>query len=269
MKRNPLPALLLFSITFFSLSCNKSLEDYFNPDGISDHIYRGPIVDVGNGSMRSFFTVSPTGVPLKIGLEMTQAALDGLPTDPNDHMHNTFVLSIPQKAKDMTAFEHIVVDWNPAGHPPFDAYGKPHFDIHFYKITNAQRQTIAPYSPETAALHDKLPPAGYVPASFLATEGGVPQMGKHWIDTKAPEFNGGTFTRTFLYGTYNGAVTFYEPMVTHEYLSSGAEASLAFEQPKYFAPDETYYPTKYEIKMDSKKRHTISLTDFVWRNMDK
>jgi hypothetical protein len=258
--------ILLICLTSLSLSCNKSWEDYFNPNGISDHTYRGPVVKMGNGTIRSYFVVSPTGVPLKLGVELTDAALTGLPTDPNDFMGNSFQLSIPQKAKDMTAFDHIVVDWNPHGHPPNDVYGEEHFDIHFYKMTPAQRKAIPPYSPETAALYDNHPPDGYVPQTFVPTPGGVPQMGKHWVDTKAPEYNGGAFSKTFIYGTYNGAVNFYEPMATHELLESGVTSSTPFDQPKYVAPDETYYPTTYDIGRDAKKHtHSVSLANFVWR----
>jgi hypothetical protein len=256
----------VLAITLFSLSCNKSLEDYFNPDGISDHVYWGPIVKMGNGSIRSFFRVGPTGVPLKLGIQMNDAALEGLPQDPTDFEHNMFMLTIPQKAKDLTAFDHIMVDWTPQGHPPFEAYAKPHFDIHFYKMSHSEVMAIPPYTPETAGLHDKLPPQGSIPTSFMPTEGGVPAMGKHWLDKNAPEFNGGTFTKTFIYGSYNGQVNFYEPMVTHEHLSSGVESSTAFDQPLFFAPDETYYPTKYEITRDAgRKFHAVALTDFKWR----
>lgn len=266
MNRNLSPGLLLLCLTVLSLSCNKNLEDYFNPDGISDRIYRGPIYKMGNGSVRSFFTVSPTGVPLKIGVEMTDAALGGLPADPMDFAANTFVLSIPQKAKDFTAFNHIIVDWNPAGHDPVRVYDKPHFDFHFYEISVAQQTAIPPYSAETAALFDKLPPDGYMPETFVPTPGGVPQMGKHWADVTAPENNGGEFTKTFIYGSYDGKVHFYEPMITWDLIKSGVESSTDVAQPKYFAPDKKYYPTKYEIAMDAaKKIHTISLTGFVWR----
>jgi hypothetical protein len=268
MRHNLTRLLGIFSITLLSLSCNKSLEDYFNPDGLSDHVYWGPIVKMGDGSVRSFFRVSPAGVPLRIGIQFTDAALNGLSQDPMDFEHNMFVLSIPQKAKDLTAFEHLIVDWNPQGHPPLDVYGKPHFDFHFYKISNKQRMMIPPYSSESAAAFDKLPPDGYVPESFMPTPEGVPGMGKHWLDKNAPELNGGTFTKTFIYGTYNGAVNFVEPMVTHEYLSSGTESSTAFDQPDYFAPDKTYYPTKYEITRDAQRHlHAVALTDFRWRQM--
>ena len=266
MKQNPLLHLLLLAFTLVSLSCNKSLEDYFNPDGIADHVYRGPIVKMGNGQVRSFFTVGPTGVPLKIGVEMNDAALEGLPTDPTDFMGNLFELSIPQKAKDMTAFNHLTVDWNPHGHDPEHVYDKPHFDFHFYKISPAARKSIPPYTAETAALFDKLPPAGYMPTTFVPTPGGVPGMGKHWVSTEGDEANGIPFTKTFIYGSYNGEVNFVEPMVTLELLKSGVQSSTAVAQPTHFAPDSTYYPTTYEITRDSQKKlHTVALTDFVWR----
>ena len=46
----------------------------------------------------------------------------------------------------------------------------------------------------------------------LPTPGGVPQMGKHWINPASPEIGGGqTFTHTMLYGSYGAQFTFVEP----------------------------------------------------------
>ena len=259
--------LWVCSITLLSLSCNKNLEDYFNPHGISDHVYRGPLVKMGNGQVRAVFTVSPTGIPLALSIEMNDAALQGLSQDPNDFAHNTFVLSLPQMAKDLTAFNHITIDWNPKGHPPFEIYGKPHFDFHFYKISLKEQQAIPPYELDSIPFNT-FPPAGYVPNTYFPSPGGVPEMGKHWLDKNAPELNGSPFTKTFIYGTYDGAVTFLEPMITYDYISSGTQSSTAYDQPKYFAPEKKYYPTKYEVARDaSKHTHTISLTDFKWREM--
>lgn len=258
--------LWISGITLLSLSCNKSWEDYFNPDGLADHVYRGPVQKIGNGQIRSFFSVSPAGVPLKIGFEMSDAALENLSQDATDFSSNTFVLSLPQKAKDLTAFNHLVADWNPAGHEPEAIYGLPHFDFHFYKISLTAQEAIPPYTPETTAMFDKEPPAGYLPATFMASPGGVPEMGKHWIDVNAPEFNGNTFTKTFIYGTFNGEVTFYEPMITRAFLLTNSNTSTAVDQPTKFAPGDRYYPTKYETTWDAKKKvRTVALTDFVWR----
>ncbi len=50
--------------------------------------------------------------------------------------------------------------------------------------------------------------------------GGVPQMGAHWVDVTSPELNGSTFAQTFIYGSYDGQVNFYEPMITLDFLKN-------------------------------------------------
>ncbi len=268
MKHNQAKPLWVLGVTLLFFSCTRNVEDYYNPDGIMDHVLRGPIVKMGDGGVRSFFTIGPTGVPLKLGFEVDDAALNNLPTDPMDYAHSMFLLSIPQKAKDMTAFDHLVVSWNVHGHEPDHVYDLPHFDFHFYKMNVAMQTGIPPYTQYTASHFDNLPPAGYMPESYFATPGGVPQMGKHWVDLSSPEFNGSAFTKSFIFGSYDGATTFYEPMITRALLQSGAASSTAIPQPKYFAPDDNYYPTKYEISWDAKKKiHTVALTGFVWQHM--
>jgi hypothetical protein len=45
-------------------------------------------------------------------------------------------------------------------------------------------------------------------------------MGSHFVDITSPEFNGGIFTQTFIFGSYESNVIFYEPMITLDYLLS-------------------------------------------------
>jgi hypothetical protein len=68
---------------------------------------------------------------------------------------------------------------------------------------------------------EKLPPAGYLPANYFPTPGGIPRIGKYWLVENAPELRGIPFTKTSLYGSYNGKVMFYEPMITCEFLFTG------------------------------------------------
>ena len=49
---------------------------------------------------------------------------------------------------------------------------------------------------------------------------GFPRMGLHWADAAAPEFSGQPFVKTFIYGSYDGAFIFAEPMLTKAYLES-------------------------------------------------
>jgi hypothetical protein len=55
-------------------------------------------------------------------------------------------------------------------------------------------------------------------------------MGNHLLDPKAPEFNGAPFERTWIYGVYEGRVTFYEEMVALAYLESRPDACFPIKK---------------------------------------
>ncbi len=116
-------------------------------------------------------------------------------------------------------------------------------------------------------LMEKLPLPAYLPANYIPLPGGVPGMGKHWVDVTSPELrpiDPVPFTTTLIYGTYNGEVTFLEPMVTMAVLQSGQSLTSPIPQPKLVSPTNTFYPTAYNINMDNDK-HYVALSDFVWR----
>lgn len=221
--------------------------------------FYGPQVQMGNGKARSFFTVSNEGVPLELGIEMTDGALSNLP---EEHDLAAFVIPLHQKAQAATPFDHVVINWNEHGHPPFQLFSEPHFDFHFYTMSLADRMAIPTHTP--GDLHDVLPAQPYWPAGFVPTPGGVAQMGKHWVDILNPVAPG-SFTYTMIYGSYNGAFNFIEPMITRAFLQSGAEVSTEFGQPLQFGETNTYYPRKYNIRKDAAGKHYISLSSFVLR----
>lgn len=224
-----------------------------------NQVFKGPEVMMGNGKARSLVVLDETGKPLALTIEMTNAALTGLPEEGAEYL-----LPLHQKARDLTPFDHLAVDWNPHGHEPQHVYDLPHFDFHFYKISLQDRLSIAPYSSATAALFDNFPPSGFMPATFIPTPGGVPQMGKHWVDVSSPEFNGHPFTKTFIYGSYNGQVIFFEPMITLALIKSNTISQTNIPVPQSFAPTNTYYPTVYRIGADE-SNHDVSLAEFMWR----
>jgi len=260
--------LLLFSMVLFS--CQKdaldkksaALSDQSSQSKSSNQLkentFYGPQVQQGDGKVRSFFTVTHSGVPQEIGVEIADGALRGLPT--GDHLSS--VLRLHPKAIESTTFDHISFDWNPAGHPPF-FFEFPHFDIHFYMITQSERMQIPPYSPSTASLFNNLPSADYIPPTYSAGPGGEPMMGKHW-SPPPPTFL--PFSKVMIYGSFNGKFIFTEPMITLDYLLSRVNFSTPYPQPQKFA-EAGYYPTRYNIYTDAKtKAQYISLTNFVWRN---
>jgi hypothetical protein len=251
-------------LSIFS-SCTKELgyENYNygkeNQDKIN--IFKGPEVQMGNGKVRSWISINHAGFPLEIGIEITDAALNGLPQDPEDFQAATFILPLHQKANAITPFDHIVINWNVHGHEPEHVFDVPHFDFHFYMISLQDQMAIPPYEVAPAGF-DNLPPNNYWPDLYVPTPGGVPQMGKHWVNTTfAPPF-----TKTMIYGSYNGKFTFVEPMIIRDFLLQGTSYSETYPQPHVFIPTNKFYPTKYNIYKDPvTEKHYVTLSDFVWR----
>jgi len=267
MKSHSLIVLALIVLFF---SCKKETATYQSKTGNNSttgimlrnnetRTYKGPEVMIGNGKGRSLIVLDEKGNPLSLTIELNNEALTGLPDEETE-----YVLPLHRKAREATPFDHITVNWNPHGHEPEHVYDLPHFDFHFYKVSLHEQQSIPPYGPATAALFDNFPPMGYLPATYVPIPGGVPQMGKHWVDVTSPELNGQPFTKTFIYGTYNGQVTFFEPMATLALLQSNAASEANISQPQLFAPTGNFYPGAYRIDADG-GNHYISLNNFTWQ----
>lgn len=268
MKLQFVSQLLLGTITaFFLLACQKDIANKNGMESISangnknslqsekTNTFYGPQMQLGDGKVRTFYTVTHTNVPVEIGFEMTAGALQGLPED-------VVQLTSPfhKQATESTPFTHVLFDWNPHGHEP-GFYEIPHFDFHFYTISEAERMAISASDPKM----DQLPAMQYWPTGFVPTPGGVPQMGKHWVNPSSPEISGGqTFNHTMIYGSYGGKFIFVEPMITRAFLLSGQRVSLPYGQPAQFTTTNTYYPTTYNIYPKDGKYY-ISLNNFVKR----
>ena len=121
--------------------------------------------------------------------------------------------------------------------------------------------------PAGAPGFDNLPSAQYVPPAYIRIPGGVPEMGTHWADVLSPEFNGGTFTKTFILGSWDGSFVFYEPMITLAYLLTQPGNSVTpVRQPSAFQQDG-WYPTEYKVSYTmNPKKYSISLPNLTFHN---
>lgn len=127
-------------------------------------------------------------------------------------------------------------------------------------------QLAIPSYDEAPAKFDNLPSSEYIPALYFRGPGGVPQMGVHWVDLLSPEFNGQPFTTTIIYGSYDGKVTFLEPMITSDVIQSRITVHKDVRQPARFSPENKYYPTKLSIWYNERTgRQYVSLHDMVLR----
>lgn len=240
-----LPFLLLATLLF--TSCK-------DDDDVKKTEFTGAKIAVGDGEAWSFVKTDDAGEPISIGLKFDEKALQNLPTGAS-HGHE-FLLKLPADVA-VAPYDHITFDWNEHGHEPPGVYDLPHFDCHFYFISENERSAIGPF--DTVQFNKPLP-AENLPPMYLETPGGVPGMGAHVIDLTSPEVAGtGIFTKTFIFGKYDGELTFLEPMITIDYLKGKPNEGNPIRQPQKWQ-QSGYYPTSYAIRYDAaKKEYTIAL----------
>ncbi len=228
--------------------------------------YRTPVV-VGSGTARSFVAADAAGKPTEIGVALTETALTGLPATPA--FGTMFDVALPtSSAATQMPFDHISFDWNPNGHEPAPIYSAPHFDAHFYMQPSAAQHAIILDDPKGDILPaaNKLP-GGYITPPNVAPGRTVPMMGRHWVDPSSPEYApGGSFSHTFIYGSYDGRVTFIEPVFAKALLVPGLNVVQAIKQPAAYEVTGKYFPTNYTIRHDATTHeYIISLKDMVMR----
>jgi hypothetical protein len=265
--------------------------------------YLGPCAEYGRSASLgegrvTAFSQREGRRPKVIGLLATDSTFDGLPYDPptsgiwcydkdgdgtvDRHRECTggheraLGLNSRFKKKVDTPFTYVLTNWNPLGHRPPGVWDKPHFDIHFYLNANRERLAIRPGPcPQLTHCDDYpkgkiLPAAKYRHPDFIDVDAVEPGMGNHLIDSKTPELSGGEFTTTFIYGIWNGRITFYEPMVNlpqYEGLRKGTikDTCVPIKQPRAWRRSG-WYPTRYCIRhRDNRNESITSLEGFVYR----
>ncbi len=259
----------------------------------------GTAVRVGGGYARAYvlYEAGDRGAPVEIGVALDERALEDLPapnpnaprTSPDGHEHvdnHPYLLSLPRPG--VAPYRFVELDWNPGGHEPPGIYDTPHFDFHFYTVPPAERAAIVPSDPRFQEKADRLPPEHERPASYVvaappgAPAPGVPLMGVHWVDVGSPELQGmfgkpeayRPFTRTFIYGSWDGRFHFVEPMITRAHLLARKAAENPAERDEVIAvptpssySEPGYYPGAYRITWDDEaKEYRVALTKLVRRD---
>jgi hypothetical protein len=225
--------LVLFS------SCEK--------DDSKEKVFKGPVQQFHAGKVWTWYEVNDSNQPVRLAVAVDDAAMNSLPTTGEGHQHeNMASLKFHQKALDGTPFNHVGFGWNPNGHEPATIYDKPHFDLHFNMITEAYRDAIPPYEVDSVKFKNS-PGVAYFPTNYFNPGGGVPQMGAHWLDMTSPELSGQLFTQTFIFGSFDGKVIFYEPMITLAFIKANPTWERAIPQPAR-VQKTGYYPTKLRIQ---------------------
>jgi hypothetical protein len=248
---------------------------------------------LGDGTVSSYAELESGGAPTAIGVVWSANALEGLPNDSDEHrcfgrnkdgakdadtkcQHtHEFVIPLPDSVARRAdiPFKWALFNWNPVGHIPPGIYDAPHFDIHFEMgpIADAFAIESGPCGPELVRCDQfrmarKPLPPNYMPADYVDVEAVVPVMGNHLIDTSGPEFHQQPFTRSWIYGVYDGKVIFYEAMVTLAYMRTKPNGCLPIKAPKAVAVSGLY-PTEYCVRHNATTgEYSVSMEKFSRRD---
>ncbi len=216
----------------------------------------GQVSAMGADSARSWVKWDDAGTPSSIGVTFGENALKNLDTA----MASSIVLAFPSQAAS-AVYNHLSVDWNPKGHPLPGIHDVPHFDFHFYTISQTERDGIVPV-PDTVKLNPSYIPTTYIGSPMEV----VPRMGWHLLDSLTPELHGHAFDKTMVWGAHKGNIVFHEPMITKAYFDSKQNFTEAMKQPALYQQTGKYYATSYSIKYDAtKKEYSVSLDGLVKR----
>jgi len=198
----------------------------------------------------SFAEMSGTRV-IALGATVPMAAIDGSPADAPmvwPPVANA-VIPMPAEARGATGVDHLTVFWEHHGHPP-GPFLTPHFDFHFYTISDAERRAIDCSSKTKPAVF----PAGYgmvdieLPGLGMLTGLCVPGMGMHSLVTTDLEAKT-PFSGTMVLGFYNARPIFFEPMIAKAKLQERKSFTLPLITPEPAAG--VHYPTRFEAVYDA------------------
>ncbi len=160
---------------------------------------------------------------------------------------------LPAEARNALGFDHLGINWEAHGHPP-SPFLTPHFDFHFYTLTQAEVQAIdCSDQSKPVSL-----PSGYVlpdidiPGMGVLVGLCVPRMGMHAMAEEEIESTD-PFDASLIVGYYGGEAIYVEPMVSRERLleKSGFELPVPTIES---LPVGVHYPGEFRAEYDAAER---------------
>ena len=167
---------------------------------------------LGQGSARTYVTLDDEGAPVALGVAISESAMSDMPADA------MLMLPVPTAAT-RVGYDHVMLGWNPQGAEPGHASTPSHLDFHFYTVD----ATVA-----SARLASDAPTARYQPAGYVELAAGV-RVAIPEPAAESLELDGRRFTRTFVYGAFDGQFVAFEPVITRATIDSARAHGRAAE----------------------------------------
>jgi hypothetical protein len=166
-------------------------------------------------------------------------------------------LKLPDAVRAQSGLTHLTVFWESMGHPP-GPFLTPHFDFHFYTMSQADRDAIDCgdlNKPATLAEGYVLPDIALPPPMVELTKTEtlvglcVPKMGMHSLQANLME-GSDPFRGTMVLGYWKSGLIFIEPMISKAMLME----KKAFDLPIPSIPGRAEaYPRTFRADYNAEK----------------
>lgn len=255
---------------------------------------------MGDGYFQTYTQLKHDDTPWAIGYVFPAATLNNMPTTKNDGQ-NCFdvngngtleedgsvdlggdlhhdecvaghqrILDFPEQDK-IAPFKWALLNYQSHGHSPESVYDKPHFDFHFFIMPFLERNYIR-VGPCGLLMNcddfqtSMIPVTSkYLHQDFISVGAAEARMGDHLVDVTSGEWHGQEYTETWIFGNYGGEITFWEPMITVDYLKSHPYTCKDIKLPQAYQ-ESGFYPTQYCMRyLRGRDEYRISLEGFVYR----
>lgn len=286
-KLYSLPVAVAVSIALGACSPERAAES---------QLHQGDSAELGNGSVNTYVEMDAAGDLVAIGVRFSASTLEDIPSEPDgtapcfdvdgdgteDPMTECFMmlrrnLQLPTAVSQATApFGYVQFNYNPMGHPPPApaVYAVPHFDFHFYVV--GQDAVKALRTGTCGFLMDcelyeraRVPvPEQYMPPTYIEVGAAAGGEGNHLLPSTSPELADppADFTETFIFGSYDGHITFYEPMIALSVFTEAVDDCYDVAEPAAWEVAGPY-PTRYCIRyLPDEEAYAVSLESFVRRD---
>ncbi len=280
----------------YQIVCRNGVNHLFEKSSaISSQDFLGPCPQLGdrvtfaNGSMQTFLQVNPDGTPYSYGLGFPAKTLEDLPSkdNPNDFQncfdadengsisekecvggHFRFLFFPKKNLK--TPIKWSSISFSPVGRLPPLPYDLPVFEFRFNLMDFSKNNSIK-LGPcpgltncEDYALASKDVPEKYLPKGYSNLNIIEGKVGNLLVDTHGFEFDPKKrFRQSFILGSFDGHLSFFEVMVSLEELNKKKTICLPIKQADSYE-ELGHYPTKYCVKYwVDKEMYFVTLEGFV------
>jgi hypothetical protein len=185
-----------------------------------------------NAGVTTFAHLGDQGEILGVGAIVPVKSFEDVP-DFDPAFQGTIGIEMPASVRDKTFIQLLRINWLSGGHGP-SPYGKPHFDLHFYRGTKEEVDAINCF--DTSPFPAEILASGYeTPTTCVAG------MGYHAWPTA--DIVGNTFTASIILGYAAQKMVFIEPMVTRELFLARKSFALNIARPASTGGAKTLYPS--------------------------